>query len=362
MQSLKQLSAFAAVAFLLAAGAASAQVKPETAGIATRDIEVRARPIAKFWRGGAPAVHSRLAWRGGLVLTSPSKFFGGWSGLAMSQDGGRFAAVSDAGIWMTGALAYDGPRPRALGAVRLGAILALQGKSLHRMRDRDAEAITIASGTLEKGTAFIAFEQNDRIGVFPIGKDGLGPPARYLQMPAEAKRMRMDGIEALTVLAGGPRKGALVAFAENPLRGEKHHRGWIWRASTPQGFTVPGIGGYSVTDAASLPDGSVLLLERRFRWLEGLRVRLRHLGAEGLKPGGSATGEVLLEADTSQEIDNLEAMAVFRGAEGETVVTLMSDDNFNGLFQRTVLLQFTLKDAAVAEAAPPVAEVETSAP
>ena len=50
--------------------------------------------------------------------------------------------------------------------------------------------------------------------------------------------MRMDGIESLTVLAGGPQKGALVAFAENPLRGEKQHRGWIWIGNDPRGFTV----------------------------------------------------------------------------------------------------------------------------
>jgi hypothetical protein len=35
-------------------------------------------------------------------------------------------------------------------------------------------------------------------------------------------------------------------------------------------------------------------------------------------------------------------MAVHRAAGGETVVSLISDDNFNRLLQRTVFLQFTL--------------------
>jgi hypothetical protein len=35
-------------------------------------------------------------------------------------------------------------------------------------------------------------------------------------------------------------------------------------------------------------------------------------------------------------------MAVHQGARGETVVSLISDDNFNGFLQRTVLLQFAL--------------------
>lgn len=341
---------------LLGTVAAPAQVKPDTAGIATQAIEVRARPIAGFSRGGsgtaaAAAAHVRLEWRGGLVLTSPSPYFGGWSGLALARDGNSFVAVSDSGAWMTGEIAYDGSRPQALRAVRLGALLNLKGRPLTKERERDAEAIALAGGTLSKGTVYVAFEQADRIGVFPTGENGLGRPTSYLKMPREAARMRKDGIEALAVLAGGPHAGALVAFAENPLRGERVHRGWIWISSVPRGFSVSGVGGYGITDAAGLPDGSVLILERRFRWVEGLRVRLRRLAAEGIRPGAAAEGEILLEADhATAEIDNLEALAVSEGADGETVITLMSDDNYNRFLQRTVLLQFALVDDAVAEA------------
>ncbi len=344
------------LAGLIAASPASAQLKPDTAGVATEKIEVTARPIAHFAKAGAaPTLSPRLEWRGGLELASSSTLFGGWSGVALSPDGTQLVAVSDSGVWMTGGIAYDGARPRALRAARIGALRTLKGKPLGRQRERDAEAITLLSGTPEKGTALIAFEQADRIGVFPIGTDGLGKPASYLAMPKEAARMRMDGIEALAVLSGGARKGAIVAFAENPLRGEKVHRGWIWVAGMPRGFTVPGIDGFSITDAASLADGSVLVVERRFRWFEGLRARLRLLAADGIKPGGTATGEILLEANNANaEIDNLEALAVSTGEDGEAVITLMSDDNFNRFLQRTVLLQFTLKDEpaeATAEAA-----------
>jgi hypothetical protein len=47
-----------------------------------------------------------------------------------------------------------------------------------------------------------------------------------------------------------------------------------------------------------------------------------------------------------QEIDNMEGLGLHTNAAGETIVTLVSDDNFNPLFQRTVLLQFAL-DAEV---------------
>ena len=334
---------------------AAAILKKDTSKLTPHEIEVRAKPIASFSRGKTDAVlNSRLAWRGGLVLTSPSPYFGGWSGLRLDADGERFVAISDAGLWMTGDLAYDeNERPKTVRAARIGPLLALDGKPLRRMRDRDAEALALASGTVSKGTAYIAFEQNDRIGIFDVGEKGLGAPRAYIRMPDEKRRMRLDGIEALTVLKGGPRKGALVAFTENPLRGDKVHRGWIWAKGVPKGFTVTGLGDFSITDAASLDDGSVLLLERRFRWLEGLRIRLRHVAADSIRAGAAVTGEVLLEADLSHEIDNLEGLALSRGAGGETVITMISDDNFNRFLQRTVLLQFTLKEEALAEAAGP---------
>ena len=39
----------------------------------------------------------------------------------------------------------------------------------------------------------------------------------------------------------------------------------------------------------------------------------------------------------------MEGLSVHRGANGETMLTLISDDNFSAL-QRTLLLQFVLKE------------------
>ena len=68
-----------------------------------------------------------------------------------------------------------------------------------------------------------------------------------------------------------------------------------------------------------------------------------------MKPGAVMQGETLIEADMSYEIDNMEGLAVHRDASGETILTLISDDNFNTFLQRTILLQFTLlEDGATA--------------
>jgi hypothetical protein len=112
------------------------------------------------------------------------------------------------------------------------------------------------------------------------------------------------------------------------------------------------IGGFDITDAAPLPDGGVALLERRFRFSEGVKMRIRRIAASEIKRGAVIQGEVLLEADDRLNIDNMEAIAAHRTAAGETVLTLMSDDNFNP-FQRTLIMQFVLPDGA-AEAAGPV--------
>lgn len=73
-------------------------------------------------------------------------------------------------------------------------------------------------------------------------------------------------------------------------------------------------------------------------------MRVRHVKAKELVPGGLIEGEILLEADGAYEIDNMEGLAVHNEADGKVVLTLISDNNFNPLLQRTLLLQFTLAE------------------
>jgi hypothetical protein len=49
----------------------------------------------------------------------------------------------------------------------------------------------------------------------------------------------------------------------------------------------------------------------------------------------------MIEADLAYQIDNMEGMAVHRTTNGETIVTLISDDNFS-FIQRNLLLQFAV--------------------
>ena len=96
-----------------------------------------------------------------------------------------------------------------------------------------------------------------------------------------------------------------------------------------------------MTDAALLPSGDLLILERSLTWPDGLLIQIRRIPLASVQPDATVDGPVLFEADLRFEIDNMESLAVYQTAAGESVLTLLSDDNFSPL-QRTELLQFTL--------------------
>lgn len=340
----------AVVALGLAAGLAIADTKPDVRNLAVEPIAINASPIGQFDRAATGRTRfGRLEWRGGLVLTSTSKSFGGWSGLVLDGDGRKLAAVSDAGTWLTGEITYENGRPAGIKAARLGPLLARKARTLKRSRDRDAEAIALLDGSPDHGTVLIAFERNHRIGRFRIDRGEVRAPLGFLRLPFGAGRMQSNnGFEAVTSVRSGPLRGTIIAISERLLDKAGHHTGWLWINGEPKSFGITNPGDYEITDMASLPSGGVLVLERRFRWSEGVKMRIRQLDPGDLHPGAVLAGEVLIEADLTQEIDNMEGMAIHRGPQGETVVTLISDDNFNTLLQRTVLLQFTLLPKAEA--------------
>ena len=338
---------------------ACADVKPDLSGEAVEAIQVDARPIKQFAKSDSSR-HSfgKLTFRGGLVLSSPSAKFGGWSGLEIDVDGQRFLAVSDAGVWMTGQVTYDGTAPSGIRDARIGPITGIGGAPLLKDRDRDAESVTLIEGTLSKGVVLVSFEQNHRIGRFAVSEKGLGAPSAYLPLPFEVRRQqRNKSLESICTLRGGPNKGALITLSERfPDKSGNLHTGWMLPAGQPAAsanwtmLSIRNVGEYDLTDCKGLRDGSLLVLERRFRWstwYEGVKIRLRRFSSAEVRNGITMEGEVLLDADMDYDIDNLEGLSVHRSPKGETVLTLLSDDNFNTFIQRTVLLQFVLTDVPV---------------
>jgi hypothetical protein len=98
---------------------------------------------------------------------------------------------------------------------------------------------------------------------------------------------------------------------------------------------------FDVSDAVLLPSGELLVLERKFSWLAGVGIRIRRIALKSVAPGAVVDGPSIFEADLGHEIDNMEGIDAHLTPEGDTVLTMVSDDNFS-LIQRTLLLQFTL--------------------
>ena len=136
------------------------------------------------------------------------------------------------------------------------------------------------------------------------------------------------GVEAIAPIRVGRLKGTTVAFSERLADKTGNLRGWLIGGPTPGAISLKVIGGFDLTDAAALPDGGIVVLERRFRYTEGVKMRIRRIAANELKPGALIVGEVLLEAHDNLNIDNMEGIAAHRSPSGETILTLISDDNF----------------------------------
>ena len=164
-------------------------------------------------------------------------------------------------------------------------------------------------------------------------------------MPAAVKKLpNNQGLEALIyVPKGQPLAGTLIALSERGLDPDGNLIAFMVGGPSPGQFSVRRTQKFDISDAALLPSGEILLLERKFSLVEGLNVRIRRIPLQSLAPGALVDGPVIFEADLGNEVDNMEGIDAFVTPEGETVLTLVSDDNFS-LLQRTLLLQFTLVD------------------
>jgi len=339
--------------FVLLPVSLAAKKKSSHDGAPVSKVKVTARQIDSFYRSGKQTTQfGKLRFLGGLELTSDWRGFGGWSDLVVDKDGRRFLAISDEGHWLRATLQYQGLKPVGIANASRGDLHALSGRVLKGKRERDAEGAVLLDGTLENGSLLISFERIHRIGRFKALRQGIVGPSQYLTLPREVRTLKRNkGIESVGVIRAGRLKGSIIAVAERYRRARDRNSrgrpGWIFTANGTQRFYVKDRGDMDITSLAGLPGGDVLLLERRFRWSEGIKIRLRCIHTDGLRPGEVVDGKVILEAGLDFEIDNMEGLSVHRGPGGETILTLISDDNFNKLLQRTILLQFQLETSDV---------------
>ncbi len=335
----------AGVSIAAAPGIARAQfVAPAaSSGQASADapvsIEVKARPIPRFDRHDHDRVRfGALEYRSGLVLTSPFPRFGGLSGLRLDPKGERFISFSDHGHWFTGRIVYEGCTMTGLADVESAPMLGLDGKPITTRGWFDSESIAI-DGSL----VYIGLERVNKVLRFDFSKGFTRARGEVVPLPKAASRLPNNkGLEALVFVPRGQTlAGTLVAMSERGLDADGNLVAFLVGGPTPGQFSVRRTDDFDISDAVLLPAGDLLILERKFSWLSGVGIRIRRIPLTSVAPNAVIDGPAIFEADLANEVDNMEGIDAHVTEQGETVLTMVSDDNFS-MIQRTLLLQFTL--------------------
>jgi hypothetical protein len=247
--------------------------------------------------------------------------------------------VDDRGRWAQARIALRDGRAHRLVPLGSGPLRDGAGRPLPPGRAADAEAIA----RLPDGTWLVGFERWHRIRAYRR----LDGPGAYVEAPPGLEAAPPNGgLEALTLLADG-RLLALTEELRAPGGPPGLRQGWLGRPGRWMPFAWQPAPGFVPTDAAGLPDGGALVLERRFTWLTGFAARLVRVPPAALAsagPGRVLTGQELLRLDGDPwPAENWEGVAAARHG-GRVVVALVADDNGSAL-QRSLILVFTLDEA-----------------
>jgi hypothetical protein len=296
-------------------------------------IRVTARPVALYPGDPARRDVGALTYMGGVELKERGRGTGGYS--ALLTDGERFVLASDGG----NVLGFRLTLPDRIEDVATTHLAEGPGMGWTK-RDRDVEAI---ARDPETGTLWAAFENSNAIWRYSPGfvrATGSARPAAMRAWPdnggAEAMARLRDG--RFVVIAEQARvKGRrgvhqAVMFAGDPV--EAPDRGWRFGYRPPRGF-IP-------VDMAELPDGDLIVLNRRFSLGGGFTNSIDRIARASIAPGAIVSGRTLARLERPTLHDNFEGLAVVREANA-TMLWLVSDDN-QFFLQRTLLLKFRLGD------------------
>jgi hypothetical protein len=311
---------------------------PRYATAPTR-IEIDATPISSFDnRDPAQLRFGALQFRGGLVLTSKNPAFGGISAIHVEPDGEHFVAIADNGSWLRGRIVYQDGKPVAITDAEMAPILGPDGKPLAAQGWYDVESLAERDGMF-----YIGIERVEKIVRLDYRRDGFMARGEPITVPPDFKTFAFNkSLECLAAPPQGlPLAGELIVVTERSLDASRNLRSFLLGEDRVTRFSVKRTDDFDVSDCTILPPGDLLLLERRYSPARGVAMRIRRIQLAAIKGGALVDGRSMIEADLAYQIDNMEGIAVHRTPRGETIITLVSDDNFS-IIQRNLLLQFAV--------------------
>lgn len=247
---------------------------------------------------------------------------GGLSGLEWDRKTNTLIGLSDRGD------IYQMPMQASEQMTRIGRI--------KRPRHlNDPEALRRAPGN----RWIVSFEEGGGFGWYEGGAAGLTEKPVAALRPKAIKALPQNaGIEALAVLDSG----RLLAIAEG---GEGSSRkAWIIDNGKLSPRIYPIDEKYEPVDATALPNGDVLVLERRFNGYlpPFFSARIAYIKAETLDEVGPIKAESRVNLQGIVQSENWEGIAIAED-HGRMVIWLVSDDNQKWP-QNTLLARISLAD------------------
>ncbi|WP_337269308.1 esterase-like activity of phytase family protein [Oryzifoliimicrobium ureilyticus] len=304
-------------------------------------IDVQSRLISQFKMGSSETRFGPLEFLGGIEMSSPNSLFGSLSSIRLRPDHARFIGVLDTGHWMTGVIERDGKGMLSgINEVRITAMRDRAGRVFNAKGPMDAEGLAVDDGRI-----LVSFEGKHRIEAYPASDFEMSRSIATLPFPIPNRQMKKNkGLETLAVApVDSPLRGSPVAVCEESFDRDGELCAAVLDGPLKGRFSVVRKGDFDPTDGTFLPNGDLLLLERRFSLLAGVGMQLRLIDQASIRPGAVVDGKILMTADSHYEIDNMEGLDVFQADDGSTHVIIVSDDN-NSFLQRNIMLEFRLHD------------------
>lgn len=273
-----------------------------------------------------------------LMLESDHSSFGGFSALLPPDEiAGTLTAFSDKGFRLTLPLAND-----------KAAAATLEPAYSARLRGEffDIEAATIDPHTR---TIWLGTEGTAAIARLRPGTNTGAGTVHLFQHPAMSAWEGNAGAEAVVRLSDGRfivLREAYDDFFDRTLHEALLFPGDPLEHRTPSRFRFAGSPGYRPTDMAQLPDGRVLILERKLIWPMPTRFagRIAIADPDSIEPGKVWRSNPVAYLSSSLPVDNFEGIAVLPERGGRVAVWVISDDN--GMrAQRTLLWRLSVNPA-----------------
>ncbi|MGL5838904.1 MAG: esterase-like activity of phytase family protein [Sphingorhabdus sp.] len=271
-----------------------------------------------------------LTFMGAWQLRSANSAFGAISGMTAIGNN-RFLAVGDAGT-LIGFTFNNGTK---LTNVFIADLPGATGENIN-YRDRDSEGIAYDPAS---GRVWISYEVRHMIRRLPAALNRIDGVKRLTFTDGWKSN---GGVETITRLADG----RFLIMAETHERANGGNSAYLFSGdpvepgsqSMPFGYRAPD--GYRPTDAALLPDGRLLILNRRIGLIKGFTAKLTLLDPKTIERDKTVTPKLLATLAPPLLVDNMEGLTVTQD-NGQTIVWMMSDNNFNSI-QRTLLMKFAL--------------------